>query len=179
MQNIQNIKAYFWIKFFLAKLGYSFFRLGRGWVGSTSVRWVQNIARKFATHLAYRTDIGPTSRFQRWHYGIEMTMGLSHHLYFYLRIGNDKIIHRWPNVTYPTATVSQPANYLRNVGPTYPCYLGRGIRGEKSSKDMASSRNLVSTIGALAEVRPGDREESASPAWLAATAMNARDTTKD
>ena len=25
----------------------------------------------------------------------------------------------------------------------------RGIRGEKSSKDMASSRNLVSTIGAL------------------------------
>ena len=26
----------------------------------------------------------------------------------------------------------------------------RGIRGEKSSKDMTSSRNLVSTIGALA-----------------------------
>ena len=26
----------------------------------------------------------------------------------------------------------------------------RGIRGEKSSKDMASSRNLVSTIGAFA-----------------------------
>ena len=29
------------------------------------------------------------------------------------------------------------------------------------------------------EVRPGAREESASPAWLAAPAMNARDTTKD
>ena len=29
----------------------------------------------------------------------------------------------------------------------------RGIRGEKSSKDMASSRNLVSTIGALASPR--------------------------
>ena len=28
------------------------------------------------------------------------------------------------------------------------------------------------------EVRPGTREESASPAWLAAPAMNARDTTK-
>ena len=28
------------------------------------------------------------------------------------------------------------------------------------------------------EVRPGVREESASPAWLAASAMNARDTTK-
>ena len=28
----------------------------------------------------------------------------------------------------------------------------RGIRGEKSSKDMASSRNLVSTIGALASL---------------------------
>ena len=28
------------------------------------------------------------------------------------------------------------------------------------------------------EVRPGAREESASPAWLATPAMNARDTTK-
>ena len=28
------------------------------------------------------------------------------------------------------------------------------------------------------EVRPGAREESASPAWLVAPAMNARDTTK-
>ena len=35
----------------------------------------------------------------------------------------------------------------------------RGIRGEKSSKDMASSRNLVSTIGALAspKMRDGTR----------------------
>ena len=35
----------------------------------------------------------------------------------------------------------------------------RGIRGEKSSKDMASSRNLVSTIGALAspKIRDGTR----------------------
>ena len=32
----------------------------------------------------------------------------------------------------------------------------RGIRGEKSSKDMASSRNLVSTIGALARPKMGD-----------------------
>ena len=32
----------------------------------------------------------------------------------------------------------------------------RGIRGEKSSKDMASSRNLVSTIGALASPKMGD-----------------------
>ena len=32
----------------------------------------------------------------------------------------------------------------------------RGIRGEKSSKDMASSRNLVSTIGALASPKLGD-----------------------
>ena len=31
----------------------------------------------------------------------------------------------------------------------------RGIRGEKSSKDMASSRNLVSTIGALASPKMG------------------------
>ena len=32
----------------------------------------------------------------------------------------------------------------------------RGIRGEKPSKDMASSRNLVSTIGALASPKMGD-----------------------
>ena len=32
----------------------------------------------------------------------------------------------------------------------------RGIRGEKSSKDMASSRNLVSTIGALASPKMED-----------------------
>ena len=32
----------------------------------------------------------------------------------------------------------------------------RDIRGEKSSKDMASSRNLVSTIGALASPKLGD-----------------------
>ena len=32
----------------------------------------------------------------------------------------------------------------------------RGIRGEKSSKDMASSRDLVSTIGALASPKMGD-----------------------
>ena len=31
----------------------------------------------------------------------------------------------------------------------------RGIRGEKSSKDVASSRNLVSTIGALASPKIG------------------------
>ena len=38
----------------------------------------------------------------------------------------------------------------------------RGIQGEKSSKDMASSRNLVSTIGAQASpqkgVEPGVRK---------------------
>ena len=40
----------------------------------------------------------------------------------------------------------------------------RGIRGEKSSKDMASSRNLVSTIGALASPKigtePGVRKQN-------------------
>ena len=50
----------------------------------------------------------------------------------------------------------------------HPCYklaqkwingkiekVPRGIRGEKSSKDMASSRSLVSTIGALASPKMG------------------------
>ena len=32
----------------------------------------------------------------------------------------------------------------------------RGIRGEKSSKDMASSRKMVSTIGELASPKMGD-----------------------
>ena len=36
----------------------------------------------------------------------------------------------------------------------------RGIRGEKSSKDMASSRNLVSTIGALASPKMGDGKKT-------------------
>ena len=35
-----------------------------------------------------------------------------------------------------------------------------GIWGEKSSKDMASSRNLVSTIGALASPKMGDKQSS-------------------
>ena len=35
----------------------------------------------------------------------------------------------------------------------------RGIPGEKSSKDMASSRNLVSTIGALASPQNGGRNQ--------------------
>ena len=34
--------------------------------------------------------------------------------------------------------------------------LPRGIEGEKSSKEMASSRNLVSTIGAQASRKKGD-----------------------
>ena len=49
------------------------------------------------------------------------------------------------------------------LGQMYPVELEgkiekvpRGIRGEKSSKDMASSRNLVSTIGALASPKLGD-----------------------
>ena len=33
--------------------------------------------------------------------------------------------------------------------------MPRGIQGEKSSKDMASSRNLVSTIGAQASPEKG------------------------
>ena len=35
-------------------------------------------------------------------------------------------------------------------------YQGVLIRGEKSSKDMASSKNLVSTIGAQASPTMGD-----------------------
>ena len=46
-----------------------------------------------------------------------------------------------------------------------------GIRVEKSSKDMARSRNLVSTIGALASPKMGGRnqvsERVSVPCWHA------------
>ena len=42
-----------------------------------------------------------------------------------------------------------------NRGPSIIEKVPRGIRGEKSSKDMAESRNLVSTIGAQANPKMG------------------------
>ena len=50
-----------------------------------------------------------------------------------------------PNVSWKTVPVKSKIEKVP-----------RGIRGEKSSKDMASSRNLVSTIGALASPKMGD-----------------------
>ena len=51
----------------------------------------------------------------------------------------------------------------------------RGIRGEKSSKDMASLRNLVSTIGVLSQ--NGGRNQVSGrvsvPCWLATPVANA------
>ena len=53
----------------------------------------------------------------------------------------------------------------------------RGIRGEKSSKDMASSRNLVSTIGALASPKMADGTRCPGrvsvPCWHATPVANA------
>ena len=53
----------------------------------------------------------------------------------------------------------------------------RGIRGEKSSKDMASSRNLVSTIGAQASPTMGGRNQVSGrvsvPCWHATPVANA------
>ena len=48
----------------------------------------------------------------------------------------------------------------------------RGIQGGKSSKDMASSRNLVSTIGAQASPKKGGRNQVSgrvSIPWCLAT----------
>ena len=58
----------------------------------------------------------------------------------------------------------QYTSYIINLKQVLPCVVikgkiekvPRGIRDEKSSKDMASSRNLVSTIGALASPKMGD-----------------------
>ena len=53
----------------------------------------------------------------------------------------------------------------------------RGIRGEKSSKDMASSRNLVSTIGAFRKSQNGGRNQVSGrvsvPCWHATPVANA------
>ena len=54
-------------------------------------------------------------------------------------------------------TVNENAS-LDQIDP-FPCKIEKvpkGIRGEKSSKDMASPRNLVSTIRALASHKMGD-----------------------
>ena len=52
----------------------------------------------------------------------------------------------------------------------------RGIRGEKTSKDMASSRNLVSTIGEQASPTMGRRNKVSGrlsvPCWHATTVAN-------
>ena len=54
----------------------------------------------------------------------------------------------------------------------------RGIQGEKSSKDMASSRNLVSTIGAQESPKKGEGWNQVSgrvsiPCWHATPVANA------
>ena len=54
------------------------------------------------------------------------------------------------------------------------------IPSEKSKRQRDNTKRNYSSITdpCKPEVRPGAREESASPAWLAAPAMNAHDTTK-
>ena len=55
----------------------------------------------------------------------------------------------------------------------------RGIRGDRSSKDMASSRNLVSTIGAQASPKMGGGGRNqvsgrvSVPYWYATPVANA------
>ena len=60
------------------------------------------------------------------------------------------------------------------------------IRGHKNTKELMHCHcgtpirapRWTFTDPCKPEVRPGAREESASPAWLAAPGMNARDSTK-
>ena len=51
----------------------------------------------------------------------------------------------------------------------------RGIRGEESSKDIASSKNLVSTIGAQASPKMGDQVSGrvSVPGWHVTPIANA------
>ena len=45
---------------------------------------------------------------------------------------------------------------MYNIGLSKIEKVPKGIQGEKSSKELASSRNLVSTIGALTSPQKGD-----------------------
>ena len=58
--------------------------------------------------------------------------------------------------------------YMKNTKELMYCHCGTNNRAPR----------WTFTDPCKPEVRPGAREESASPAWLAAPAMNARDTTK-
>ena len=60
-----------------------------------------------------------------------------------------------PTVCKTSFSVRLHINVILDIGSKIE-KVPRGIRGEKSSKDMASSRNLVSTIGALASPKMGD-----------------------
>ena len=57
---------------------------------------------------------------------------------------------------------------IQNTKELMHCYCGTNNRAPR----------WTFTDPCKPDVRPGAREESASPAWLAAPAMNARDTTK-
>ena len=76
----------------------------------------------------YWTDKGPMLCFRYRPYNIKPTMAWSHHSNFRSHTGNDLLMQCWPNTTYPTATIAQPANQLWYVGPTYPCYLGKCLK---------------------------------------------------
>ena len=75
----------------------------------------------------YWTENGPMLCFRYRPYNIKPTMAWSHHSNFRSHTGNDVLMQCWPNATYPTATIAQPANQLWYVGPTYPCYLGTAL----------------------------------------------------
>ena len=79
-----------------------------------------------------------------------------------------KVLHTecqsWPWPLTPLPKINRvPPLIIHNLHAKFESYwagskiekVPRGIRGEKSSKDMASSRNLVSTIGALASPKMG------------------------
>ena len=79
--------------------------------------------------------------------------------------------HRWTNCG-PRQLHSEfgPNIHTTSIpaGPLMHCHCGTNNRAPR----------WTFTDPCKAEVRPGAREESASPAWLAAPAMNARNTTK-
>ena len=63
---------------------------------------------------------------------------------------------------------AQKLKHKQNTKELMQCHCGTNNRAPR----------LTFTDPCKPEVRPGDREESASPAWLSAPAMNARDTRK-
>ena len=111
--------------------------------------------------LALLLFVISTKTYEKYHFQQQA----SHFLYQYLEFYSIFMLLCLLAFLYSPAchVVTGNISCIRDKGVRSPFSLKekiekvpRDIRGEKSSKDMVSSRNLVSTIGALASPKMGD-----------------------